>query len=311
MNERIYCSEASAGQPMLGTAAVVDVWLLLEYRPAWRAQAITDSALGDPVRGWLQEGVEALERQGHKVRAQLVRQPEIDRPDTRLLIQHQGVLRAFESGGPGYDGLIRTPIEALFQGNAGERLAAPRYFVCTNGQRDLCCARFGLPVYNRLREHVGDRVWQVTHLGGHRFAPNVLVLPQGMLYGRVGTEKNETENEPVAKFLQAVESGAVPWRYLRGRACYPKPVQAAEGFASLEGLEWVATEEGEGHAKVTFNHQGKPLSVNVAPSEHPVPVLASCGDQQLKPERPYRLVESPQPGSLRVPLAPRGGLPLA
>ena len=291
MSERIYCCEASADQPMLGTAAVVDVWLLLEYRPAWRAKAMADNALGEAVRSWLAHGIEALEGQGYKVRPQFIRQPEIDRPDTRLLVHHDGVLRAFGSGGPGYDGLVRTPIESLFHGESGERLEAPRYFVCTNGQRDLCCARFGLPVYNKLREQVGERVWQVTHLGGHRFAPNVLVLPQGVLYGRVGTANGDAGDESIEQFAAEVEAGGVPRRYLRGRSCYPKPVQAAEGFAGRDGLEWVAMEGGDGHAQVTFNHQGKPLSVNVAEAEEPVPVLANCGDQQLKLERPYRLVD--------------------
>ena len=290
MSERIYCCEASAGQPMLGTAAVVDVWLLLEYRPAWRAEAITDNALGEGVRGWLAQGVKALEGRGYKVRPQFIRQPEIDRADTRLLVHHNGALRAFESGGAGYDGLIRTPIDALFHGDSGERLDSPRYFVCTNGQRDLCCARFGLPLYNQLRERLGERVWQVTHLGGHRFAPNVLVLPQGVLYGRVGMTDSDADDESVEQFVAAVEGGAVPQRFLRGRPCYPQPVQAAEGFAAGDGLEWTALEEGEGHAKVTFNHQGEPLVVKVAASEEAVPVLANCGDQQLKPKRFYRLV---------------------
>ena len=291
MSERIYCCEASADQPMLGTAAEVDVWLLLEYRPAWRAKAIADNALGEAVRSWLAHGIEVLEGEGYKVRPQLIRQPEIDRADTRLLIHHDGVLRAFGSGGPGYDGLVRTPIESLFRGESGERLEAPRYFVCTNGQRDLCCARFGLPVYNKLREHLGERVWQVTHLGGHRFAPNVLVLPQGVLYGRVGTAGADAGDESIAQFAAEVEAGGVPRRYLRGRSSYPKPVQAAEGFAGCDGLRWVAMEEDDGHAEVTFNQQGKPLVVNVAVAEEPVPVLASCGDQQLKFERPYRLVD--------------------
>ena len=276
---------------MFGTAEVVDVWLLLEYRPAWQAKAVTDNALGEAARRWLAQGIEALEAKGHKVRSQFIRQPEIDRVDTRLLVHHGGVLRVFESGGPGYRGLIRVPAEELLRGAAGERLEAPRYFVCTNGRRDLCCARFGLPLYNRLRERLGERVWQVTHLGGHRFAPNVLVLPQGMLYGRVGTGADGASDELVEDFVTEVEAGGVPRRYLRGRARYPKPVQAAEGFAGRDGLEWVALEESGDHTKVTFDHQGKRLRVNVAPAAEPVPVLASCGDRHLKPAWPYRLLE--------------------
>ena len=291
MNERTYCCEASADQPMLGTAPVVDVWLLLEYRPAWRAKAMSDNALGAAVRSWLERGIEALGREGCQVRAQFIRQPEADRPDTRLLVHHDGVLRVFESGGPGYDGLVGTPVETLFHGDSGQRLDAPEYFVCTNGQRDLCCARFGLPLYNRLREQLGERVWQVTHLGGHRFAPNVLVLPQGVLYGRVGTASDAAGDDPVERFVAEVEAGALPRRFLRGRSCYPKPVQAAEGFADRDHLEWIALEEGEDHAKVTFSQHGNRLCVNVAASATPVPVLASCQDQQLTPERPYRLVD--------------------
>ena len=138
------------------------------------------------------------------------------------------------------------PIETLFQGEFGERLEAPRYFVCTNGQRDLCCARFGLPLYNQLRERFGERVWQVSHLGGASLRAQCAgAAPGAVLYGRVGTATGDAGDESVERFAAEVEAGAVSRRYLRGRSCYPKPVQAAEGFAGCDGLEWVALEEGQ------------------------------------------------------------------
>ncbi|MFF9667034.1 sucrase ferredoxin, partial [Streptomyces althioticus] len=33
-----------------------------------------------------------------------------------------------------------------------------------------------------------SEVWEVTHLGGHRFAPTMLVLPYGYAYGRLTPE---------------------------------------------------------------------------------------------------------------------------
>ena len=281
MTERIYCSQANPGEPMLGTAAVVDVWLLLEYRLAWKARAVDDNDLGDGVRRWLAEGMAALRAAGLKARPQMIRQPEIDRSDTRLLVHHQGVLRAFGSGTAGYDDLTRTPIEALVRDSTlGATIDGPWYFVCTNGRRDLCCARFGLPAYGRLRELVGERAWQTTHLGGHRFAPNVLVLPQGMLYGRVTPDDMEA-------FVAQVEAGGLPAGKLRGRACYPKPVQAAEGFAGRAGLRLLEVEGDEDQAVVTFADPQETLRVAVCKSAETVWTLASCGDEESKAVRPF------------------------
>ena len=195
MDERVYCCQANADEPMLGTADVVDVWLLVEYRQAWRAKAWTENALADGAKRWLADGVAALAAQGLRVRPQMIRQPEGARAGFRLLVHQEGKLRGFYSQCANYEDLAATPLDALVAGDGGERLQAPHYFVCVNGQRDRCCARFGLPLYRRLRTLVGERAWQITHLGGHRFAPNVLVLPQGVLYGRVHPGKLDSREE--------------------------------------------------------------------------------------------------------------------
>jgi hypothetical protein len=66
--------------------------------------------------------------------------------------------------------------------------------VCTHGTRDRCCASFGYPVYNRLRraferDPAGtSRVWRVSHLGGHRFAPTLIDLPDGRSWAHLDAE---------------------------------------------------------------------------------------------------------------------------
>ncbi|MDE0365031.1 MAG: hypothetical protein OXP09_05595 [Gammaproteobacteria bacterium] len=281
MTERTYCSQANPEEPMLGTADVVDVWLLLEYRPVWKARAIDDNELSESVQRWLADGIAALRASGLRVRPQMIRQPEIDRSDTRLLVHHEGVLREFGSGQAGYDDLVRTPIELLVgDSTLGAAVDAPRYFVCTNGRRDLCCARFGLPAYGRLRELVGERAWQTTHLGGHRFAPNVLVLPQGTLYGRVTPEETEA-------FVAEVENGGLPAGMLRGRSRYPKLVQAAEGFAGRAGLRLLKVDGDEGQAVVSFAHAQETLRVAIRRSREPFRTLASCGDEESKTVCPF------------------------
>lgn len=69
--------------------------------------------------------------------------------------------------------------------------------VCTHGTRDRCCATFGYPVYNQLRRTFdqdasgANRVWRVSHLGGHRFAPTVLDLPDGRNWAYLDQESTD------------------------------------------------------------------------------------------------------------------------
>lgn len=282
-SEKRYCSEACDAS-LAGTSDVVDVWLLLEYRPAWGAKALPASDLAPLTQRWVQETVDRLAARGFKARPQLIRQPELDRDDVRLLVAFDQAL--WEFTGSGYDFLQGLDVAAaLGQGGleqlpGARRLSRPLYFVCTNGQRDLCCARFGLPVYNALREVVGERVWQVTHLGGHRFAPNVLVLPDGLLYGRV-------HPEGLAGFVAAAENADVAFAHLRGRSRYPKHVQAAEAFAGRDGLRLLHVDGDENAAVVTFAAAGGPVSVRVELGD-PQPVLASCGDGATRELAGYR-----------------------
>lgn len=63
--------------------------------------------------------------------------------------------------------------------------------VCTHGMRDKCCARLGQPFFREAKRMAKQgnlphtRVWQVSHIGGHRFAPTIISLPDGRYYGRL------------------------------------------------------------------------------------------------------------------------------
>jgi hypothetical protein len=61
---------------------------------------------------------------------------------------------------------------------------SPVTLICTNGKRDICCALEGRKLINEF-EARGEVAWESTHLGGHRFAPNRLTLPDGRLYGGI------------------------------------------------------------------------------------------------------------------------------
>jgi hypothetical protein len=105
---------------------------------------------------------------------------------------------------------------------AGAAVDHPLFLVCTHGKHDRCCARLGRPVYEALREQVEEGwVWQSSHVGGDRFAGNVVALPDGVYYGRV----EPAETWPV---VEAVLAGRIHPPCYRGRSCYGFAAQAAE-----------------------------------------------------------------------------------
>lgn len=77
----------------------------------------------------------------------------------------------------------------LARGDAGvgETIDVPIVAVCTHGQRDRCCAIAGLAIHAELAREARGRieVREASHLGGDRFAPVVLALPSGHMYGHV------------------------------------------------------------------------------------------------------------------------------
>jgi hypothetical protein len=96
------------------------------------------------------------------------------------------------------------------------------FLVCTHGKHDPCCARYGRPLYDALRDELDPAwVWQTTHIGGDRFAGNLVCLPHGLYYGRA----NRSDSVAI---LDEHLAGRIQLEHYRGRSCYAFPVQAAE-----------------------------------------------------------------------------------
>ena len=164
----------------------------------------------------------------------------------------------------------------------------PIYLVCTNGQRDICCGQFGMPLYRELRAHYGDRIWQCSHIGGHRFAPNLLCLPSGLVYGFVTPEQSRD-------FVANADNNVLALDQLRGRSCLPAAAQAAEFFIRKEldqtndcELRINSSELEQDRTIINLTIDGKDFDIGLTQStwEHHVP--ASCGAED-KPVTEYSL----------------------
>ena len=251
------CSAESLdrAEPLTATASLVNAWILIEQPGAWGPNAIAES--GFPV-----EGAAGFVRraEGSGIRVLLIRRR--DREDGRRTVflaysggAAQSPMLVSETVGDPIE-LIDLDLESLVQGEPqgfGRPVDKPIYLVCTHGRHDICCADHGRPLYRVMSDHLPDRTWEVSHIGGDRFAGNLLVLPRGDYFGRL-------EPHDAASLVDNYEAGMLDLDHHRGRSTYPRLVQAAEHFlrisrslASFEDLELVEYRRiDHDHAEVAF-----------------------------------------------------------
>jgi hypothetical protein len=206
------------GDSLVATAPPAQRWLLIEQPGPWGREALPESRFDQTVAPLL-----ARRSRAENVRLLLVR-----RPGDRLA--DSGRRWAYADSRPGREGLwwsVRSSdadlLAAPWDGSVGEPTSRPTYLVCTHSGHDACCALRGRPLARALPAPGPADVWECSHLGGDRFAPNLLVLPYGFYYGQVPGDG--------AEVVRAHERGQVALPWLRGRAGVPPPGQAAQHHA--------------------------------------------------------------------------------
>ncbi|HEY6607554.1 MAG TPA: sucrase ferredoxin, partial [Candidatus Limnocylindria bacterium] len=216
---RCSASAERLDEPMIGSVDVRRRWLLVEDRSRWGEKAVRD-VLGSA----FEEGAKA-----RGLRPLLIRHregpPETDASRRAFLVDTVTREMTFRSiGDPGellLDELSDGPVADF-----GSSLDGPIFLVCTNGRRDACCALRGRALLAALDEGDDAAAWECTHLGGHRFAGNLVCLPDGIVYGRVAPADGP-------RLAAAYRVGRLDPAFLRGRSAWPAPAQVAEGELRL------------------------------------------------------------------------------
>jgi len=222
-----YCAEwtRQADEPIYGTATVVQLWFLLEYRQPWRSKAVTDNELPLKVQEFLSGQVASTP---HSRLLFIKRQTALQEELRFFVVKTAEVAPAiYEFDLNAYEDLLALDIPAITEGQEAYshfKRENPLFLICTNGKRDKCCAKFGRPVYEALQESQGDTVWQSSHIGGHRYAPAVLFLPHGVNLGLLSLEEAQAATDA---YLNGRLHDLA--RY-RGRTYYAPHVQAADYF---------------------------------------------------------------------------------
>jgi hypothetical protein len=291
-----YCSELAVqlNEQLFGTATRADTWLLLSYAGTFKRKAYDEAGIPAPVKEYLSAAAHHLPN----ARIQLIKQNLHPVAELVFFVARVNEINPmlYRFNLDAYEDLLSIDVPAVAQGDPrydGFQDKDPLSLVCTNGTHDRCCARFGLPVYTQMASNAGTHVWQTTHMGGHRFAPNVLYLPLGIQYGRL------TSADATALVSDAL-SHSILLDIYRGRTCYAGLEQAAEYYIRqhtlilnpLELLHVQTERTNEGDFKITFISatDGVRHSVDIAVAAGALKTFTSCSAAKESSVDQYQLL---------------------
>jgi len=249
-----------------GTSREAGVFFLVQQEGAWPRDAVGLSHLSDEVKEHLSHpDLETFLVRGH---------PRTEQRLAFLAQIDQGRLQERELNSEA--DLLALDADALVAGvDPGWSPRESLLLVCTHSKRDRCCAEFGRPIFNALSARWPQRTWEISHVGGHRFAGNLVVLPQGWFYGNLDVSS-------AVAAVEALDQGRLVLEYLRGRAGCSAQVQYAEielrkhlGHDQLGGVEVIGQEPGR--TSLTVSGASYLVESEMVPGPD---LLLSCRDDQ-------------------------------
>ncbi len=285
--KRVPCSDQALARddPMYGTASAGFAWVLLELPGAWGHSAFLQSpGVIDPDLG------RAIVR---RVESAKMRIAAIRRPGKRSAERRWRwfVADSREGSEALYAGAVDDPrdyLEFALDGSDGTAITDPVVAVCAHGKHDQCCAVRGRSACQAIAAKYPEFTWECSHLGGDRFAATMLVLPEGLCYGRVDTADS-------ADLVRRYLDGRVHNTFLRGRTSLPHAVQAAQYFAReaygddrIASYSPLTVDKADGAIRVVLRADAGPVTVDLT-EEMSEPLLSQCHATVAGRVRMFRL----------------------
>ena len=198
-----FCSDISqaVGEAPIGTAGHYDYWLVVELPQPWSEIALDQN---EALKPYLPAIKSTVYEKGIKLRP-LAIAPDPDYSQTgytRVLFyrrptelfshytRDEYLVPNTELGNLASALLLEPEKLADFSDYKQDNNHEHDLLVCTHGNVDAACSRYGYPLYKNWRQQANSqiRVWRCSHFGGHRFAPTAISLPDGRYWGRLNSE---------------------------------------------------------------------------------------------------------------------------
>jgi hypothetical protein len=295
VTERCSTASRARAETLWATASTVESFLLIEVPGPWGPDALRSRRLPDAVRAAITDWQRRL-----GIRTLLIRRPGRAVPGaSRVFVVNTRHGWAQVTDLNDLTGMADLDLTGI-RGESGVGLqphAEPILLVCTHGRHDPCCAERGRPLAAALAHAWPDLVWEASHVGGDRFAGNLVVLPRGDYFGGLDA------GDGVGVVAQYLEGDLDP-KFHRGRSSQSWVVQAAERAARLHadafGFEDVAVRgvSGEGsERRVGLRVRGRRIDAVVRVSAGEAALLTCHADDPTRPPTyEVTLEESPRGG---------------
>lgn len=196
--DTFFCAQESrqAGEEPIGNAGTYQTYVLVECPPPWAAYAFDSKSVPSNLRAFKEE----IEQTELSVRFLLIYSNTLKQDNcTKILIfrQPEGLCAVYSKQEIQVSSIkdvapaLRDYLAAESRNSEYTKTETRDILVCTHGSHDKCCAKYGNPFYRQALAIVANlslnnvRIWQVSHFGGHRFAPTAIDFPSGRYYGRL------------------------------------------------------------------------------------------------------------------------------
>jgi hypothetical protein len=130
-------------------------------------------------------------------------------------------------------------------------------------------------VADALAEWWPEETWECSHVGGDRFAGNVVCLPGGVYFGRLDRDTAPT-------VIAGLLDGRIDLGHYRGRTSQPFAVQAAETWVRrhlrLDGVDEVRPLDWSGDVARFELDGGEMRAVRVRAVEADEPRFLTCAE---------------------------------
>lgn len=198
-----FCSQTSreSGVDIIGTASEHQIYVAIECSPPWEPHDMESKGIPAALRDLSAEIYDDYDR--YQTRFLLIHNDQLQpESGTRVLVfrKPSGFATGYEKQefhlGDIHD--VAPLVRQVVMGEPGDATAVEvpsrDFLVCTHGSRDRCCSRFGAPIYHQARQLVTElglqniRIWQASHIGGHRMAPTAIDFPSARYYGYLNAD---------------------------------------------------------------------------------------------------------------------------
>ena len=279
------CARASRqrGDPVAGSTPYGQGWLLIEHPGPWKIDAVAGADFQPSVLQTLIAAAESV-----TARILLIRRPGRSRRQAARAWAAVTPSGGAVWGSWRHDQDLLAAAAALVDPSEPVAVAEPILLVCAHGIHDTCCALRGRPVGTALAHRWPTLTWECSHVGGDRFAPNVVVLPDGAYYGNL---------DPASAVATVAGhfDGRIDPTYLRGMARLRPAAQAAVaalhqeqgpfGFGDVQVR--TSAETSPGHWLVTLDLPGSAgVNVSVTAARRP-PAQLTCRAGRETPATEY------------------------